>query len=144
MPEADASGAIMLGVNVAHIRLGDASILVDPGFDDPSVVPPAQFPGLVRSAGLIPGLRSVGVEPDTITHVLITHTHDDHYAGVTVMRDGRRVAAFRVPGTSLGVMIGKGTPMARARTLHWHYISERSVGLACLRLSTTSTRWRPV
>ena len=94
MPEADASGAVILDINVAHIRLGDASILVDPGFDDPSAAPPAQFPGLVRSAGLVSGLRSIGVEPDTITHVLITHTHDDHYAGVTVMREGRRVARF--------------------------------------------------
>ena len=94
MPEADVSGAIILGINVAHIRLGDASILVDPGFDDPSTAPPEQLPGLVRSAGLVAGLRSIGEEPDTITHVVITHTHDDHYAGVTVMRDGHRVARF--------------------------------------------------
>jgi len=94
MPEADASGAITLGVNVAHIRLGGASILVDPGFDDPSAAPHEQFVGLVRSEGLIAGLRTIGVEPDTITHVLLTHTHDDHYAGVTVMRDGGRVVRF--------------------------------------------------
>jgi glyoxylase-like metal-dependent hydrolase (beta-lactamase superfamily II) len=36
----------------------------------------------------------IGVEPDSITHVLITHTHNDHYAGVTTQRDGRRVARF--------------------------------------------------
>jgi glyoxylase-like metal-dependent hydrolase (beta-lactamase superfamily II) len=94
MPEADAGGAIMLGINVAHIRLGDASILVDPGFDDPSAVPSPHFPGLVRSAGLLAGLRAIGVVPGQITHVLITHTHDDHFAGVTTMRDGRRVARF--------------------------------------------------
>ena len=78
MPEADASGAITLGVNVAHIRLGGASILVDPGFDDPSAAPHEQFVGLVRSEGLIAGLRTIGVEPDTITHVLLTHQHADH------------------------------------------------------------------
>ncbi len=94
MPEADASGAIILGINVAHIRLGDASILVDPGFDDPAAPSPPQFPGLVRSAGLVAGLRSIDVEPDTITHVLITHTHDDHYAGVTTEGNGRRAARF--------------------------------------------------
>ncbi len=94
MPEADATGAIMLGINVAHIRLGAASILVDPGFDDPDRTPPGQFPGLSRSAGLVAGLRSIGVAPDQITHVLITHTHDDHFAGVTVERDGRRVVRF--------------------------------------------------
>ena len=93
MPEADASGAIVLGVNVAHIRLGSASILVDPGFDDPAA-PSALFPGLARSAGLVAALRSIGVEPNTITHVLITHTHTDHFAGVTTECDGRRVARF--------------------------------------------------
>ena len=94
MPEADASGAIRLGINVAYIRVGDAAILVDPGFDDPSAAPPAQFLGLVRTGGLEAGLRAIRVEPGQITHVLITHTHDDHFAGVTTMRDGRRVARF--------------------------------------------------
>ncbi len=94
MPEADASGAVILGTNVAHICLDDASILVDPGFDDPAAAPPPQFPGLARTAGLVTGLRSIGVEPDMITHVVITHTHADHFAGVTMLRDGRRLARF--------------------------------------------------
>ncbi len=36
MPDADADGRIRIAFNLAHIRLGDASVLVDPGFDDPS------------------------------------------------------------------------------------------------------------
>jgi glyoxylase-like metal-dependent hydrolase (beta-lactamase superfamily II) len=39
-------------------------------------------------------LTSIGVRPEQITHVLITHTHDDHFAGVTVERGGARVARF--------------------------------------------------
>lgn len=94
MPEADATGAITLGVNTAFIQLGSASILVDPGFDDPDAAPSEQFPGLARSPGLVAGLRELGVETGDITHILITHTHDDHFAGLTVMHGGRRVPRF--------------------------------------------------
>jgi hypothetical protein len=34
IPEADAEGKVPLGLNLAHIAIGDASILIDPGFDD--------------------------------------------------------------------------------------------------------------
>jgi glyoxylase-like metal-dependent hydrolase (beta-lactamase superfamily II) len=93
MPEADADGAIELNAHVAHIRLGAASILVDPGFGDPGE-DASWLDGLARTPGLIAGLRSIDVTPDQITHVLITHTHDDHIAGLTVEHDGERVPRF--------------------------------------------------
>ena len=96
LPEATARGAIWLGINVAHVQMDEAALLIDPGFDDPSAQragPPA-WPALTRSPGLAAGLASIGVRPAQITHVLITHTHDDHFAGVTVERDGARVARF--------------------------------------------------
>ena len=70
MPEADANGEITLGLNVVHIRIDGASILVDPGFDDP--MHPSQWDeaGLSRSPGLEAGLQSIGVLPEQITHVL--------------------------------------------------------------------------
>src|SRR5579864_3315855 len=36
MPEADAEGAVLLSCQMACIRIGDATILVDPGFEEPS------------------------------------------------------------------------------------------------------------
>jgi glyoxylase-like metal-dependent hydrolase (beta-lactamase superfamily II) len=94
MPEADENGVVQFGLNLAHIQIGDASILVDPGFDDPSPSQPETWPGLIRSPGLQVALRSLGVQPEQITHVLITHTHGDHYAGVTVKREGERAPRY--------------------------------------------------
>ena len=93
IPEADANGEIVLGANIAHIRLGDASILVDPGFDDPGESE-HEMEGHIRTAGLTAGLREIGVTPEDITHVLITHAHGDHFVGATTMRDGQRVARY--------------------------------------------------
>lgn len=87
MPEADARGVVPLGLVSAHIRLGAASILIDPGFDHPGSPHDAAWPGLVRSPGLQVALDALGIVPAGITHVLITHTHFDHYAGVAEERD---------------------------------------------------------
>ncbi|HEX8917462.1 MAG TPA: hypothetical protein VF898_03085 [Chloroflexota bacterium] len=37
MPDADAEGNVLLGMNVIHIAVGGASILVDTGVDDPTM-----------------------------------------------------------------------------------------------------------
>ena len=94
VPEADAQGVFPLGLAVAHVRTGEASILVDPGFDAPGSPHDSAFPGLVRTPGLQVALDELGVAPAAITHVLITHTHTDHYAGVTGERNGARVPRY--------------------------------------------------
>ncbi len=98
MPEMDARGQITIGFHVAFIQHGGASILVDAGFDDPDSAWGRKFPtlwgGAVRSPGVEAGLRSIGVRPADITHVVITHAHFDHYVGATIERDGGYVARF--------------------------------------------------
>jgi glyoxylase-like metal-dependent hydrolase (beta-lactamase superfamily II) len=94
VPEADAQGVFPLGMELAHIRLGAAHVLIDPGFDEPGSPSDAAFHGLVRTAGLQAALDAIGVAASAITHVLITHTHLDHYAGVTVEKNGRRVPRY--------------------------------------------------
>lgn len=98
LPEADAEGRIVLGLNVVHVRAGDASILADPGCDDPASPWQrrfaARFPGLHRSAGLSAALAHIGVAPEAVTHVAITHAHGDHFGGVAVESGGGLAPRF--------------------------------------------------
>lgn len=59
-------------------------MIVDPG---DSARMSAQMPATGRSpavfAPLIDQLTKQGVDPNDITHVVVTHLHDDHFAGVT-------------------------------------------------------------
>jgi glyoxylase-like metal-dependent hydrolase (beta-lactamase superfamily II) len=90
MPDADEEGVLTLGLNLAHVRAGHASIVIDPGLDDPSSRWAGEFAakwqGLTRTPGLQAALRGIDAAPDAVTHVLITHAHEDHLAGVAEER----------------------------------------------------------
>jgi glyoxylase-like metal-dependent hydrolase (beta-lactamase superfamily II) len=97
LPEADARDRIPIGLTTLLIQTEAATILVDPGFDDPDdpdgfISPKLEQPR--RSPGLTAALVTLGVAPGAITHVAITHAHPDHCCGVAVMRDGRLAARF--------------------------------------------------
>ncbi len=92
--DADDRDEIILGYNVAHVRLGAASVLIDLGFDDPGSASQWRAPRHQRSPGVVAGLAALGVTPEEITHVLITHAHSDHVAGGAVERDGALVPRY--------------------------------------------------
>src|SRR6185437_1882017 len=71
--DADANGEVRLSYVTAHVRLGNASILIDLGFDDLSPTTQWQAPRHRRTPGLTAGLATIGVQPADVTHVLITH-----------------------------------------------------------------------
>ncbi len=80
-----------------HIALPDASVLVDAGDflrstppTSPYVPPKSYQP----PPDLFAQLLMRGIRPEDITHLVITHAHFDHYAGITRERDGRYVASF--------------------------------------------------
>ncbi len=112
--DADEHDEVVLGYNVAHVRLGAASILIDLGFDDPG--PGSQWgpPRHRRSPGVPAGLAALGVRPEAITHVLITHAHGDHIAGGAIERDGRRAPRYPNARHFLGRADWEGNP-ARAQ-----------------------------
>jgi len=95
---ADADGRIRIGFNLAHVATPGASIMIDPGFDDPQTPWDAAFgarwAGYSRTPGMMTALAAIGVRADDITHVLITHTHDDHFIGVTREEHGRHRPRF--------------------------------------------------
>lgn len=75
-----------------HIALPGASIVVDAGFGEET--PAYRGVTVRRTAGLVHHLGALGVRPGDVTHVMITHAHEDHYAGLTAARAGRWVPVF--------------------------------------------------
>lgn len=79
-----------------HIALANASVLVDAGdyaqaiLLDPSYLPPAYVP----PPGVVEQLQSRSIQPEDITHLIITHAHFDHYDGTTMKSDGGYVPRF--------------------------------------------------
>jgi glyoxylase-like metal-dependent hydrolase (beta-lactamase superfamily II) len=106
----DENDEVRLGYNVAHVRLGDASLLIDLGFDDPSPTSQWKAPRHQRSPGVEAGLAAIGVRPAEITHVLITHAHGDHVAGGSTLRGGRRVPRFPNARHVMGRADWEGNP----------------------------------
>ena len=68
-------------LNVAVIRSGDKTILVDSGLG-------SEFPGFPRAGQLAMRLGAAGIDPASVTDVVLTHLHMDHIGGLLV--DGLR------------------------------------------------------
>jgi glyoxylase-like metal-dependent hydrolase (beta-lactamase superfamily II) len=96
--DADAEGKIPVDIHVLLIQTGDTTILIDAGLDQPGSRWDQRFleewPGTVRTPGVVAGLASVGVRPQDVTHVLVTHTHFDHVVGLAAECDGRLVPRY--------------------------------------------------
>ena len=88
-----------------HIALPGASVLVDANNfalstpPDSLYAPPADYQ---PPADLPTQLLACGIRPEDITHLIITHAHFDHYAGITWERDGRYIPTFRRARCFLG------------------------------------------
>ncbi|WP_217140818.1 MBL fold metallo-hydrolase [Streptomyces sp. AC627_RSS907] len=68
-------------LNVAVVRSGGRTILIDSGLG-------AEFPGFPRAGQLAMRLDAAGIDPASVTDVLLTHLHMDHIGGLLV--DGLR------------------------------------------------------
>jgi glyoxylase-like metal-dependent hydrolase (beta-lactamase superfamily II) len=114
VPDADAEGRILLGLNVMHVRLGAASIVIDPGMDGPDSAfqreMEAKWPAMTRTPGLGAAIGHLEIQPADVTHVLITHAHDDHFAGVVAERGGTLTPRFPRARHVLGRADWDGNP----------------------------------
>ncbi|WP_280424081.1 MBL fold metallo-hydrolase [Nocardia carnea] len=68
-------------LNVAVVRSGDRTILIDSGLG-------TEFPGFPRAGQLAMRLDAAGIDPASVTDVVLTHLHMDHIGGLLV--DGLR------------------------------------------------------
>lgn len=68
-------------LNVAVVRSGDRTILVDSGLG-------LEFPDFPRAGQLAMRLEAAGITPESVTDVVLTHLHMDHVGGL--LADGLR------------------------------------------------------
>lgn len=123
--DVDAAGTVPIDTHVLVVQLDDATILIDAGLDEPGSRWNERFleerPGSVRSPGVGAGLASMGIRPEDITDILITHVHFDHVIGLAAERDERLVPRY----PNARVLLGRAdwenvpeehlTPESRAR-----------------------------
>ncbi|QNP68978.1 MBL fold metallo-hydrolase [Streptomyces roseirectus] len=64
-------------LNVAVVRSGDRTVLVDSGLG-------TEFPGFPRAGQLAARLDAAGIDPASVTDVVLTHLHMDHVGGLLV------------------------------------------------------------
>ncbi|MER7702422.1 MBL fold metallo-hydrolase [Kitasatospora sp. NPDC097605] len=64
-------------VNVAVVRSGGRTILIDSGLG-------TEFPGFPRAGQLAMRLDAAGIDPASVTDVVLTHLHMDHIGGLLV------------------------------------------------------------
>ncbi|WP_416970147.1 MBL fold metallo-hydrolase [Streptomyces sp. 4F14] len=64
-------------LNVAVVRSGGRTILVDSGLG-------TEFPGFPRAGRLATRLDAAGIDPASVTDVVLTHLHMDHIGGLLV------------------------------------------------------------
>lgn len=88
-----------------YIEHDDARVLVDINDYRSTVTPDSRFAlaGYVPPAPIPAQLASLGVQPEDINHVVITHTHWDHYAGTTSPAESGYAPTFPRARYYLGV-----------------------------------------
>ena len=68
------------------IRSNDRTILVDTGFDDPNMVNRYRIRKFTQPTAR---LRQLGISPDEISDVILTHAHWDHMGGLSPFKNAK-------------------------------------------------------
>lgn len=96
--DTDPDGAVRIATHVLLVQIGDARILIDAGLDDPGSSWEgrwlAEWPGSTLTPGVSAALAGAGLNPEDITHVLMTHAHFDHVVGLAIERGGELVPRY--------------------------------------------------
>ncbi len=85
--EADPDNLVRMDLNIFVIRSGDRNIMVDTGLGDVLSDRQKKIYGLHEESKMNEGLSSLGLSPEDIDYVILTHLHLDHVGGA-VKDDG--------------------------------------------------------
>lgn len=90
----DDRGRISLDANCLLIRTGDETVLIDTGNGTKLSPKEQDIFALDPADTLVGNLAAVGVQPEDITLVLLTHLHMDHVGGASKLVNGDPAATF--------------------------------------------------
>ncbi len=112
-PLCEPDGRVLLGVNVIVVRTPSATIVVDPCTFDPNELTVADAV-IVPGETMDRGLEALALDPRDVTHVLVTHAHEDHFSGILDDRDGLRFpnALHILPAADWRSIVIPGHPFA--------------------------------
>jgi glyoxylase-like metal-dependent hydrolase (beta-lactamase superfamily II) len=96
------------------IQTPETCVLVDASVYEFTPDSPFFIPGYQPPPGLLARLAEIGVKPDQIAHVVITHAHFDHYSGVTEQQDGGYEPCFPNARHYVGRADWEGADMQKA------------------------------
>ena len=102
----DSSNRIRLQTNCMLVRGDDAVVLVDTGIGHKEDERFRKRFRVDESGDLVASLAALGVDPDDITHVVLSHLHWDHAGGAT-RRDARGVLRPTYPRARYVVQRGE-------------------------------------
>jgi len=91
-PLGEGSNRLLLGVNQLFIRLAGKNILIDTGLGDKCDFTEIGLIDYQRPRMLLKGLNDIGVKPEDIDIVILTHLHYDHSGGCTARLEGESLA----------------------------------------------------
>jgi len=90
----DARNRIPTALTCLYINDQGTRIVVDTGFGDKLDARARDIWNLHGERRLLTSLACLGIRPEDIDIVILTHLHGDHCGGNTIRRDGRLVAVF--------------------------------------------------
>ncbi|MCD4783846.1 MAG: MBL fold metallo-hydrolase [Candidatus Eremiobacteraeota bacterium] len=88
----DERNRLYMAMNCLLVRKGDEIYLVDVGIGDKLDEKGREIFGIEKEKTLIQEMADVGVSPDMVTHVILTHMHFDHTGWI---QDGEGNLIFR-------------------------------------------------
>ena len=104
----DDEGRPITGINGLLVKSADAVILIDPNsWEHGGIVESKMAVTFLAPGPPIDSLAAVGVNPEQVTHVVITHGHWDHYSALT---DARGAFVSRTLRTSSRPRTGRPSP----------------------------------
>ncbi|MCI0363942.1 MAG: MBL fold metallo-hydrolase [Phycisphaerales bacterium] len=118
---ADHNNRIGLQTNCLLLDNGEVKVLIETGFGDKWTDKERGFWDLERRT-IVDALREKGVEPDQINHVVVTHLHFDHAAGLTAMNPAG-IAVPTFPRADIFVQKTEwGDALENKSTMHRTYL----------------------